>query len=397
MEPTVRDTLRQLIVQHGRALSDDPPRCETMLRDLCGHHQPEIALLISALQQRVPAALLANAAGLPPPLLVDQLRQRLTKELFLTAEAAQWAVETWALALGIVAQPAPEPAAAPEPPPKPAKKSKPPPPPPAPLPTFRDRLKDGSEGPEMVRLPAGRFLMGGDDTAYASERPQHEVHIAQPFAIGRFPVTFEEYDRFVLANQRPPAAKHGWRSRIFGREEDKQHELPNDEGWGRGRRPVMNVSWNEAVAYCSWLTEQTGRIYRLPSEAEWEYACRAGTETRWSCGDDEKALSDHAWFAENSGGKAHPVGEKRPNPWGLHDLHGNVLEWVQDQDQRDPGYQGAPADGSAWEEIDAAGALRVVRGGSWFSPTRAWCCYSRIPYKPGTRHAALGFRCARVR
>jgi formylglycine-generating enzyme required for sulfatase activity len=379
MEPTVRDTLRQLIVQHGRVLCEDPPRCETMLRDLCGQHQPEIALLISALQQRVPAALLANAAGLPPQILVDQLRQRLTKELFLTAEAAQWAVETWAVALGVIAEPAPEPAAAPQPPP-----------------SFRDRLKDGGEGPEMVRLPAGRFLMGASDRdttgTTGTERPQHEVRIARPFAIGRFLVTFEDYDRFVLATRPPPAAKRGLLGRFFGDEEHEPRELPADQGWGRDRRPVINVSWHDAVTYCVWLSEQTGRTYRLPSEAEWEYAGRAGTATRWSFGDDEKALGDYAWFADNAGRMTHPVGEKRPNPWGLHDIHGNVWEWVQDCWHHD--YTGAPLDGSEWRD-SCLDADRVLRGGSWNYGTGGARVARRNWHDPDDSNINLGLRLAR--
>ena len=213
---------------------------------------------------------------------------------------------------------------------------------------FRDRLKDGGEGPEMLWLPAGSFLMGSatdDAMAYGDEQPQHEVQLAQPFAIGRVPVTFADYDRFCAAAGREP---------------------PGDQGWGRDQRPVINVSWDDAVGYCLWLTGQTGQTYRLPSEAQWEYACRAGTRTRWSFGDDEEALGDHAWFNGNSGGKTHPVGEKRPNPWGLYDMHGNVWEWVQDH--RHDNYQGAPAGGRAWE--DAVGRGRVLRGGGWGSDGR---------------------------
>jgi len=374
MEPIVRDTLRQLIVRYGHSLCDDPRRCEAMLRDLCGQHKREVFILVSALKQRVAADLLGGGGALPAPLLLGRLRQRLEDELALTGEAARWAVETWALALGVVAgpmivpTPTPTPAAAPQPPPKPAKETQPPP-----LPTFRDHLKDGGVGPEMVRLPPEHFLMGaspGDDRANARERPQHEVRIARPFAIGRFPVTFEDYDRFVAATNRQP---------------------PADQGWGRGRRPVIKVSWDDAAAYCVWLTEQTGRTYRLPSEAEWEYAGRAGTTTRWSCGDDKEELSDYAWFGGNSGGRTHPVGEKRPNPWGLHDIHGNVWEWVQDVWHDD--YEGAPTDGSAWRAFSDPGG-RVLRGGSWDSSAR----FTRVSYRngnnPGNRFGWLGLRLA---
>ena len=130
---------------------------------------------------------------------------------------------------------------------------------PKPLSIFSDRLKDGGQGPELVWLPPGRFLMGSpdrDETADTNERPQHEVRITRPFAIGRFPVTFADYDRFCA---------------VAGRDQ------PEDQGWGRDRYPVIDVSREDAVAYCLWLSGQTGRTYRLPSEAEWEYACRAGT------------------------------------------------------------------------------------------------------------------------
>jgi formylglycine-generating enzyme required for sulfatase activity len=375
MEPSVRDTLAALIARYGHALSEDPPRCEAMLRDLCGQHKREIFILVNALKQRVAADLLTGGGGLPTVLLLGRLRQRLEDELALTSEAAQWAVDTWALALGVIAGPVIvpvptlTPAAAPQPSPKPAAKETQP----TPLPTFRDRLKDGGEGPEMVRLPPGCFLMGaaaGDHMASRDERPRHEVRVTRPFAIGCFPVTFEEYDRFVLATK---------------------SVIPDDRGWGRGRRPVINVYWNDAVAYCVWLTGQTGRTYRLPSEAEWEYAGRAGTATRWSCGDDEKALGDYAWFYGNSGGRTHPVGEKRPNPWGLHDIHGNVWEWVQDGWHDN--YAGAPTDGSAWgasSDIDG----RVLRGGS--RRNIAW--NTRVSYRnrlgPDDRYDTIGLRLA---
>jgi formylglycine-generating enzyme required for sulfatase activity/putative intracellular protease/amidase len=180
---------------------------------------------------------------------------------------------------------------------------------PAFLPHLHDTLTDGSEGPQMVWLRGGDFAMGHDDSHYDDEKPAHPVRVSA-FSIGQYPVTFEEYDRFCAATGR---------------------DKPSDEGWGRGRRPVIQVSWDDAQAYCDWLNsrQQTG-TYRLLTEAEWEFACRAGTTTRWCCGDDDGALDDHAWYTKNSDGKTHPVGEKRPNAWKLHDMHGNVWEWCAD-------------------------------------------------------------------
>jgi len=242
-------------------------------------------------------------------------------------------------------------------------------------PVFRDPLKDGSEGPEMVLIPPGSFLMGAsesDNQASDRERPQHRVSIARPFAIGRCAVTFDEYDRFCAATSR---AK------------------PSDKGWGRSRHPVINVSWSDSVAYYTWLSEQTGRHYRLPTEAEWEYAARAGTTTRWSFGDDEGALGDYAWFDTNSGSllsrKTHPVGEKRPNPWGLYDIHGNVWEWVQDSYHGN--YASASADDVEWSE-SCTSPGRVLRGGCWFS--NAWG--SRVSFRygsdPDNRSDVFGLR-----
>jgi len=172
---------------------------------------------------------------------------------------------------------------------------------------FQDSLKDGSLAPKMVWIKAGSFQMGSND-GRDNEKPVHEVYVDK-FAMGQTEVTFAEYDKFAIATSR---------------------EKPKDRGWGRDKRPVINVSWHDAVAYAKWLSEQTGHTYRLPTEAEWEYAARAGTTTPYSFGDDD-SLDDYAWYGENwNTGSTHPVGEKKPNPWGLYDVHGNVWEWCFD-------------------------------------------------------------------
>jgi formylglycine-generating enzyme required for sulfatase activity len=206
---------------------------------------------------------------------------------------------------------------------------------PQPFAIFRD--VDAPWCPEMVRIPAGRFTMGSppdEERRRGNEGPQHEVSV-QAFAIGRYPVTFAQYDHFCEVTRR---AK------------------PEDGGRGRGRQPVINVSCDDAEAYLAWLSEATGLPYRLPSEAEWEYACRAGTTTaRYA-----EPLDEIAWFRDNSRQSTHPVGEKAANGWGLHDTLGNVWEWCADHWH--DSYEGAPSDGSAWIDDRAA---RVLRGGSW--------------------------------
>ncbi len=244
-----------------------------------------------------------------------------------------------------------------------------------------ESFRDCDFCPEMVVIPAGTFTMGSpadEEGRDDDEGPQRDVTIGSPFAIGKYEVTFEEYDRFAEATER---------------------DLPDDEGWGRGRRPVINVNWEDANTYCAWLGEQTVRTYRLPSEAEWEYAARAGTTTPFSTGDTittEQANYDGNYpYAGDEKGeyrkKTLPVGSLEANPFGLADMHGNVWEWVEDIYQGS--YEGAPADGSAWLKD---GSLRVVRGGSWFYGAGLVRSAFRYGYEPGFRYFNLGFRCAGV-
>lgn len=237
---------------------------------------------------------------------------------------------------------------------------------------FQDELTGGGHGPQMVIIPAGRFRMGdlhgeGDDNEY----PVHEVVIAHSFALARHEVTFAEYDRFAKTTGRP---------------------LPDDEGWGRDQRPVVNVSWLDAHAYARWLSEQTGQPYRLPTEAEWEYSARAGTESVYWWGDQVMtgfAVCDGCG-SDWDGQKTAPVGSTRSNPWGVHDLSGNVDEWVQDCYQ--PDYRGAPRDGSA--EQASGCSQRVMRGGSWFDIPRLIRPASRYRHPADSSRNSWGFRVA---
>lgn len=240
---------------------------------------------------------------------------------------------------------------------------------------YRDRLADGAEGPEMVVIPAGEFWMGSDKSrdpqAFDVELPRHRVSIARRFALARYPVTFAEYDRFAEAMSRG---------------------LPDDVDWGREKRPAINVSWEDAVVYCAWLSEQTGRRYRLPTEAEWEYAARAGTESHYWWGEEagKNNANCDGCGSEWDGKQTAPVGAFRPNPWGLHDMLGNVREWVRDCWHES--YEGAPADGSAWEAGDCP--RRVVRGGSWYTKPENLRSATRDRNGPDYRTNTIGFRLA---
>lgn len=216
---------------------------------------------------------------------------------------------------------------------------------------FRDDLADGQpcqQCPLMVMIPAGTFMMGSpadESGRHGNEGPQHSVTIGRPFALGVYEVTFEQWDACVAAGA--------------------CRDTGADEGWGRGTRPAINLAWSDAVEYVAYLSAITRRQYRLPSEAEWEYAARAGTLSPYFWGDAKG--SGHA-VCESCGSEwdnrsTAPVGSFPPNALGLHDMLGNAWEWTADCWNLD--YSGAPADGSAWHGGDCA--ARVLRGGAWFS------------------------------
>ncbi len=227
----------------------------------------------------------------------------------------------------------------------------------------------------LKKINSGSFKMGSDD-GDDDEKPIHEVVINYDFEIAKYPVTFEEYDLFC---------------------EDTGKKKPDDRGWGRGKRPVINVSWHDAKAYCEWLNkklgldEETG-YYRLPTEAEWEYSCRAGTTKKWSFGDDEEELTKYAWYDKNSNSKTHPVGEKLPNPWGLYDMHGNVWEWCEDDNVDN--YHDTPRDGTA--HVDEKADYKVLRGGSWFIGAYHTRSSDRDRNLSGDRYFYSGFRLLRT-
>lgn len=237
---------------------------------------------------------------------------------------------------------------------------------------FQHPTPEGTTAPQMISLPTGRFLMGdqqgvGDD----NEKPVREVVVDRRFALSRFEVTFEEYDQFALATQRP---------------------LPDDKGWGRGRKPVINVSWEDAQAYAQWLSIQTGQPYRLPSEAEWEYAARAGTESAYWWGN---ALQPGMVLCSDcqpstKAGQTAEVGSHPPNPWGLFDLNGSVDEWVADCYTQT--YAGAASDQGARTTGNCD--QRVMRGGSWFEIARLVRSSARYRHPPNSARDDWGFRVA---
>jgi formylglycine-generating enzyme required for sulfatase activity len=254
--------------------------------------------------------------------------------------------------------------------------------------TFRDPLSEGGEGPVMVVIPAGEFSMGsaqtGIDRRYG-EGPVHRVKLPA-FALARTETTFDDYDRFTKATGR---------------------RLADDEGLGRGTRPVVDVSWLDALAYTQWLTAQTGFTYHLPSEAQWEYAARAGGKPGAAYGTGDCISAKQANFNDAATpfnncpvssinlGRAQAVASYAPSAFGLYDMHGNVFEWTADCVHLN--YEQAPSDGSAWlQEAGGKCSERIVRGGSWQSGQVSVRASLRAGIGYSDPSALIGFRVARV-
>ncbi len=233
-------------------------------------------------------------------------------------------------------------------------------------------LRDVGEGPVMLKISGGEFTMGSDrDQLQVNEQPTHKV-VVNDFAISREEITFEEYDRFARATGR---------------------RLPDDNGWGRGDRPVIYVDWDDAVAYTEWLSKRTGKRYRLPTEAEWEYVARGGSDDLfwwgYKIGKGNAACFEcgSEWDSKSTA----PVGSFKPNAFGVHDTAGNVREWVEDCYH--PNYVDAPADGGAW--VESGCRERVARGGAFNKPGESMRSTWRGRFDADTRLPTVGFRVVR--
>lgn len=251
-------------------------------------------------------------------------------------------------------------------------------------------FRDCPDCPEMVLVPAGSFTMGSPASEErwsgydGREEPQRTVTFAKPFAVAKFEVTFQEREACVAGG--------GCQS----------NKSPGDQSWGKGRRPVINVSWDDAKQYVAWLSRKSGKSYRLLTEAEWEYAARAGTTTPFPTGRTITTAQanfngDHTYGGSARGQNRQrtvEVGSFAANQFGLHDMHGNVWEWVEDCWHAY--YSGAPSDGSAWTTACTDGSRRVVRGGSWGNNPEYLRSAVRSWYSAGDRDYYLGFRLGRT-
>lgn len=227
---------------------------------------------------------------------------------------------------------------------------------------------------EMVPISGGTFLMGSPESETGrrdDEGPQHEVEVS-PFWMSKFEITWNQYEVWGDKVDSLRRAAYGKKSTPRDKVADSVTRptppyVDMSFGMGRENNPAICMTQHAARMYCVWLSAKTGRYYRLPTEAEWEYACRAGSNSAYFFGDDATALGDYAWFDANSEGKYHPVGQKKPNPWGLYDIHGNVAEWVLDQYAAD---SYAKFSGKSVNPlvIPLTEYPRVVRGGGWDDP-----------------------------
>jgi formylglycine-generating enzyme required for sulfatase activity len=233
-----------------------------------------------------------------------------------------------------------------------------------------------SIGMKLVLIPKGTFMMGSpesEERRRKDEETQHEVTISKDYYLGVYEVTQSEYQQVMNKN---PSDFQG-------------AEIKGDSG----PHPVDQVSWSDAVEFCKRLSElpeekKAGRVYRLPTEAEWEYACRAGSTTAYSFGESSQSLGDYAWFSNNSDDRTHPVGQKKPNAWGLYDMHGNVFEWCSDWYAEYP--KGAVSD-PAGPKVSSD---RVYRGGCWYYGVAVCRSAHRRRFDPSLRVILYGFRVA---
>jgi formylglycine-generating enzyme required for sulfatase activity len=239
----------------------------------------------------------------------------------------------------------------------------------------KDSFKECTDCPEMIVVPAGNFTMGSPDTDRSKdEGPQHGVTIARPFAVSKFELTFAEWDACVAHGDCVPHV--------------------SDSGWGRGRQPVINVSWDDAQSYVAWLSRITGKEYRLLSEAEYEYAARAGTQTVYPWGDDigTENANCNGCGSQWDHKQTAPVGSFAANGFGLYDMVGNVWEWTEDCYHNS--YNGAPVDGTAWTGDDCNN--RDLRGGSWLNEPEDLRAALRLGLNFGIRLNNLGVRVGRT-
>lgn len=353
MAEGIRQQLAHLIIRHGITLHEDRRKCEELLRNLNPDCRRETFVLIAAVKEGVVRDLLNSSSGLSARVQMDSLARRLRENVGLAEQGASWAVDAWAEALRV-----------------------------GPYQSTVALQLTNSIGIDFIQVPAGDYSMGSPDSdanGKDNERPYHRVRITKSFFLAKFPVTQMQYLTVIGHNP-------SWFSTTGN---GKYNVGTNDTTMF----PVEMVSWQDAELFCRRLGQLAeerlaSRTYRLPSEAEWEYACRAGTATRYYFGDDPVECSRYAWSKVNSSQGPQPVGKKHPNAMGFYDMLGNISEWCIDPYDADY-YRHSPIDDPlALEEC----SYRVSRGGDWYHDTSACRCATRLPLAATQRNRMTGFR-----
>jgi len=385
-----RKQLIEIVKKYGIKILDEPKKVEGLLKDFCGDCKREIFSIVNALKEGAANDLANSTKGSTTKLVAGRLCKKLQDDLALSEEASIWSIESIAMALGIMNEKEATGIRKAQVEQKPAETKT--------RVAYRqdswEREIKTSNGDELIYVEGGNFIMGdtwGDGESY--EKPTHRVELTYDFYVGKYPVTFEEYDRYCIENGA---------------------EKPYDEGWGRGRRPVISVSWFDAVEYCNWLSEKEGlpiayygdgslldenrrktedivkvKGYRLLTEAEWEYAAKGGNKSMGYNYSGSSSPDSVAWHESNSGNKTHEVGQKKRNELGLYDMSGNVWEWCSD-------WFGSYSSSAQTNPYNDSGSFRVFRGGSCYGNAT----YSRVAnrnfYTPTSTYVILGFRIART-
>jgi formylglycine-generating enzyme required for sulfatase activity len=380
MNDIPRLKLIEIIAQYGDSVIEYPRRMEGLLKDFCGEYKREIHSLMDAYYERVPFDLRMESGGTAHAALITDLTRRLLDTLPMSEDMARWTVETWAIGLGLLALPSvPEPANA-----RLAQTACPVATPSGTVQPVQPQVLSLSRWePQMMIIPAGEFLMGstarqaaqavkeGAEVTWVNrEQPQRKLML-QKYAIGKYPVTCREYQIFIQStgHNSPP----GW--------DNNQYLFSNSN------YPVTQVSWNDAQAYCAWLSAKTGKLYRLPNEAEWEKAARGPDGRIYPWGEQFEAGRANTWAARYNGptivGRFSPQGD---SPYGCVDMVGNVWEWCADW-YDGSGYAPQPVPGRINSNV-----LRSCRGGSWANPSQFARCAVRAGLAPDRRDDCLGFR-----
>ncbi|MUG96827.1 SUMF1/EgtB/PvdO family nonheme iron enzyme [Scytonema sp. UIC 10036] len=339
-----RQKLCEVISKYGQSLCDEPKQCEALLRDLCGQYSGEIFVLMSALKNGVAKELLSSKKNIPTEMLLARLTKQIHDRLYLAEDAVKWAVESWALALGIIVKIEEN--------------------------HFKVEVKGERKQINQEVVPEVIFVKGG--TFKRGERGLFDNRTTitlSNFWMGKYPVTVKEYKAYCNATG---------------------NQMPSLPSWNQGESfPIILVCWYEAVTYCAWLSQITGLKFRLPTEAEWEFAARGGLKSnqfKWAGSNNPNFV---AWFDKNSGSSSHPVGEKQPNELGIFDMSGNVSEWCFDW------YGEYSPEPETNPKGPKAGENKVVRGGSWKHIDNKSKIFTRDFFWLASKYDHLGFRVLR--